>query len=123
VVNTYDPQGRLIFTYGPSANPAYSQTTVDHRYLIPTSIDPNFGYSYELVSNPHCTTADPTMGWTRTKRGPNGRVREVANYTACPSDTPPPWGTCTTTSGGTKVNAAPYPRTASFIIVTYVLPS
>jgi len=48
------------------------------------------GYSYQLSSNPFCTTADATMGWTRAKLDPLGRVVEVAHFSG--SALPAPLG-------------------------------
>jgi YD repeat-containing protein len=64
---TYDARGRAILTQVPNAS--CTQATIEHRYLTPQSSDTvNYGFSYELVSNPYCATAETTMGWTRTKR-------------------------------------------------------
>ena len=80
---TYDSQGRLASTLVPSGTCGYAH--VDHYYQTPAG----GGFSYEAVSNPYCSTGEATMGWTRTRRDPNGRVVEVATY---PGATPPaPW--------------------------------
>jgi YD repeat-containing protein len=48
---TYDERGRLILAKTPNAT--CGQASVEHRYLTPNSTDTtNYGYSYELVSNP-----------------------------------------------------------------------
>jgi YD repeat-containing protein len=96
---TYDERGRLILAKTPNAT--CGQASVEHRYLTPNSTDTtNYGYSYELVSNPYCTTSDPgTMGWTRTKRDTSGRVIEVASYSG--GTAPAPWATSTSLTGAT----------------------
>jgi RHS repeat-associated protein len=88
-IDAYDARGRLVSTTTPNA--ACSQSTVTRYYQTAG------GFNYELVSNPYCTTSDPTMGWTRTKRDPNGRVVEVATYNGATQ--PAPWGTNSTASG------------------------
>jgi hypothetical protein len=47
------------------------------------------GNTYQVVSNPYCTTADPTMGWTLTTADTMGRVISVGHYG---SAIPAPWG-------------------------------
>ena len=76
----------------PSDNPACTQITVDHRYLVPAST----GYSYEAVSNPYCVTSEATMGWTVTTRDAMGRVTQSSTYGG--ATVPGPW-----TSGYTGV--------------------
>jgi YD repeat-containing protein len=69
---------------------------------------PGGGYSYQLASNPFCTNADATMGWTRTKLDPLGRVVEVAHFTG--ASLPAPWGSNGANSGAaqTTYNANQY---------------
>jgi len=66
------------------------------------------GFTYQLSSNPYCTTSDPTMGWTRTKLDPLGRIVEVAHFTG--SALPSPWGTNANSTGAatTSYNANLY---------------
>ena len=88
---TYDARGRLVVTQVPNAS--CTQATVEHRYLTPQ----NGGFSYELVSNPYCTTSEATMGWTRTKRDQDGRVTEVATYPGATA--PAPWDSNSSPTG------------------------
>jgi len=66
------------------------------------------GYTWKLESNPFCASNDPTMGWTRTKLDPLGRVVEVAHFTG--SGLPAPWGSNAAGSGAveTSYNANQY---------------
>jgi hypothetical protein len=70
---------------------------VDHRYQVPGSGSSYYGFSYEVVSNPCCSTSDLTMGWTRTKRDRNGRVVELAHYSG--ASPPAPFGSGATSTG------------------------
>jgi hypothetical protein len=93
--DTYDTRGRLVLSSVPSDG--CGSATVDHRYQVPGSGSSYYGFSYEVVSNPYCSTSDLTIGWTRTKRDRNGRVVELAHYSD--ASPPAPFGSGTTSTG------------------------
>ncbi len=90
-IRSLDDVGRVWQTQATDDNSGYVTSQSFQQ------ITAGGGYTYQLASNPFRTTGDATMGWTRSKLDPLGRVVEVAHFAG--AGMPSPWGTSGTSAG------------------------
>jgi RHS repeat-associated protein len=79
-----DQTGRVFKTLASDSDGSLGIETLQYRWADAG------GYTYDVVSNPHRSTSEDTMGWTRTKTDGNGRVMEVQRFGG--AELPSPWG-------------------------------
>ena len=94
----YDPLGRLWLERTNDTGKA-SESSESSGIQVRRGYRYSGSNRYELVSNPHGSTTEETMGWTRTKYDRNGRVVETAAFAG--GGRPSPWGSNSSSMGRT----------------------
>jgi RHS repeat-associated protein len=93
----YDQLGGTWQTSDPAGS------IVQTRNYTPPAGQSGAGFSYRAVSSPYITQAESTMGWTRSKFDPNGRLVEVQHFSG--SGLPAPWVSANSNSTGTATTS------------------